>query len=70
MATKKQVKEPKAPRNYSGVLGMLQVFVIVSICYSTFVVYEGTQGYAPKVMLIPQALWAALLIVKKFTSTK
>ncbi len=72
MATKKkeQPKEKKAPRNYDSLVGMLQVFVLVSIAYSTYIVALGTQGYVPKVMLVPQALWAAILLIRRFTSTK
>ncbi len=56
--------------NKFNVVGVLQLFVLASICYSTYVVYLGTDGIAPKVMLIPQALWATLLAVQKFTKSK
>lgn len=51
-------------------VGVFQLFVLASIAYSTYVVYLGTDGTAPKVMLIPQALWATLLAVQKFTNNK
>lgn len=63
-------KTIKEPRSYDSVIGMLQIFVLVSIAYSTYIVALGTHGYAPKIMLIPQALWAAILLVRRFTSTK
>lgn len=47
-------------------VGLLQVFVLVSIVYSTYVVAMGTDGYIPKVMLVPQALYAGYLLVVKF----
>lgn len=65
-----KVKAVKTPRNYASVLGMLQVFVVVSIAYSTYIVALGTEGYTPKIMLIPQALYASILVIRKFISTK
>ena len=63
---KKEIKA-REPRDYSAILGLLQVFVLVSIAYSTYIVALGTEGYTPKVMLVPQALYAAILLLKKFT---
>lgn len=61
----------KSKRNIKGqTVGVLQLFVLASIAYSTYVVYLGTDGYAPKVMLIPQAIWATLLAIQKFTNSK
>lgn len=62
----KTTKTIKPPRNYASLIGMLQVFVLVSIGYSTYIVFLGTQGVAPKVMLVPQALWGSILVIKKF----
>ena len=62
------VSVPK--KNYNiktNTVGLLQLFVLASIAYSTYIVYLGTTGYAPKVMLIPQALWAGILAIQKFT---
>lgn len=63
----KKTKTEPVPRDFTGILGLIQIFVLVSISYSTYVVALGTQGYASRVMLIPQALFAAVLLVKKFT---
>jgi len=63
----KKIKEPKAPKDFSKFVGMLQLFVLVSISYSTYIVFLGTNGIAPKVMLVPQALYAGVLAVQKFT---
>lgn len=60
-------KEPKAPRDFNKLTGVLQLFVLISVSYSTYVVFLGTNGYAAKVMLIPQAIFAAYLAVTKFT---
>lgn len=65
--TNKKITEAK-PRDFSKLMGVLQLFVLVSICYTVFVVYTGTTGLAPKLMLIPQALFAAVLAVRKFTT--
>jgi hypothetical protein len=63
-----KVKAAKGPRNFDGILGLLQVFVVVSIAYSTYIVALGTEGYTPKIMLIPQALYASILVIRKFIS--
>lgn len=63
----RKTKEPKAPKDFSKVVGVLQLFVLVSVSYSTYVVFLGTNGYAAKVMLVPQAIYAAYLAVIKFT---
>lgn len=49
-----------------NVIGLLQVFVLVSIAYSTYVVVLGTDGLTPKVMVVPQTLYATVLLVNKF----
>lgn len=67
--SKEKTNTPKKSRNIKAdTIGILQLFVLASIAYSTYVVFLGTDGIAPKVMLIPQALWATLLAVQKFTS--
>ena len=70
MKQNKTNEAPKGKNKNFNVLGLLQLFVLASIAYSTYVVYLGTDGIAPKVMLIPQALWATLLAVQKFTKSK
>jgi hypothetical protein len=70
MANKNNGSKPAKPakkRISYNVVGLLQIFVVVSIAYSTYIVALGTEGYAPKVMLIPQTLYAALLFVNKFS---
>jgi isoprenylcysteine carboxyl methyltransferase (ICMT) family protein YpbQ len=61
-----RVKKNKTNKN-TELVGILLVFVFVSILYSTYVVYMGTQGWEPKVMLLPQAGAAAYLLFYKFT---
>jgi len=63
----KKIKEPKAPKDYKKFKGMIQLFVLVSVSYSTYIVFLGTSGITPKVMLIPQALYATFVAINKFT---
>lgn len=66
MKVDKQAKTKKQ-RNFTGVVGILLLFVVASIGYSTYVVYFGTEGVAPKLMLIPQAVFAVVELVKRFS---
>ena len=52
----------------TGIMGVATLFVVVSIAYSTFVVATGTDGLAPKLMLVPQALFASVVLVRKFSN--
>lgn len=65
-----EAKPSKATSKYDSMIGILQVFVVVSIAYSTYIVALGTEGYIPKAMLIPQALYAAILVICKFVNNK
>jgi hypothetical protein len=49
-----------------GIYGIMVLFVLTSITYSTYMVAVGTDGFIPKVMLIPQALFAGWIAVYKF----
>lgn len=46
-------------------IGML--LVVLSIAYSTYRILTGTDDIVAWVMLIPQALFAAYVLVKQFT---
>ncbi len=48
-------------------VGALLLFAIVSIAYSTDVVYFGTTGWKPKVALIPQVILGLWIAIVKFT---
>jgi hypothetical protein len=63
----KKTKEPKAPKDFSKVVGVLELFVVVSISYMTYVVVLGTDGYIPKALTLPAAVWVATQLVKRFT---
>lgn len=60
-------KEPKAPKDFSKLTGVLQLFVVVSVAYMSYVVILGTSGYGPRAMTAPAILWAATQLVKRFT---
>lgn len=45
--------------------GVLMLFVCVSVAYANYVVFMGTDGYIPKVMLIPSTLFVAAFLVHK-----
>jgi hypothetical protein len=66
----KKVKEPKAPltvhKALGGFGGIFMAFVVASVAYSTYVVFAGTTGLAPKLMLVPQAVFATLVVLYKF----
>lgn len=46
------------------------VFVLVSIAFSTYMVYFGSERTADKIMLAPQALFAAGLLIYVFSKFK
>ena len=46
-------------------LGLL--LIVLSIAYSTTVIMTATEDIIPKILVLPQALYASWVIVKKFT---
>jgi hypothetical protein len=64
MANKDKTKKP---RDFSGIVGLLLLFVVASIAYSTSVIVMGTTGPIPLIMVAPQALFALYTLVKRFT---
>lgn len=62
---------PKKPwyrnSNVSAIIGVGLVFTVVSIAYSSYIVWFGTTGAVPKVMLAPQMVLAAGFVIYKFT---
>lgn len=70
MAKQTKSQEPKAPKNkkdYTKLTGMLELFVVASIAFSSYVVIMGVQSLTPRLLLVPQILWAAYQLVKRFT---
>jgi hypothetical protein len=50
-----------------AILGIGLLFVVVSITYSTYVIYNGVSSSASRVMLIPQVVFAILTLAKAFS---
>lgn len=65
---KAEVKTPeKSKKNYkNGIMGIMQLFAVASIAYSTIVIAIGTEGYIPLVMVAPQAILAVVIAINKF----
>lgn len=65
---KSEVKTPeKSKKNYkNSIMGIMQLFAVASIAYSTIVIAIGTEGYIPLVMVAPQAILAVVIAINKF----
>lgn len=63
--TKLQIAEARAQRN-RGIIGIGQLFVVVSITYSTAVILMGVDSVESKVALLPQASFALAILFKAF----
>ena len=50
-----------------GIMGILTLFVIVSIAYSSWVIVQGTDDPIHRIMLVPMVLWAVVKLIKQFT---
>ena len=66
--TKKTTKKNrKSARGFGfGILGMLLLLVVMSIAYSSYIVWFGTTGATPKILLAPQLLFAAAVLITVF----
>lgn len=67
--TKKSEKDSnkKSKKNYkNGIIGILQLFAVASIAYSTIVIGIGTEGVVPLIMVTPQAILAVVIAINKF----
>ena len=64
---KKKDKSTKEPRNYNAILGVLRLFVVASIAYTSTVIIMGTDGIVPIALTVPQILWAAIILIKQFS---
>lgn len=50
-----------------GILGIGLLLVVVSIIYSTYVIFNGVHSTASRVMLVPQVVFAVLTLFKAFS---
>jgi hypothetical protein len=57
------VKSTKRARNniWSGIMGIGMGLVIVSIIYSSTVIFLGTDGIVPLIMIAPQVAFVAVV---------
>ena len=51
-----------------AILGIGLLLVVVSILYSTFVIFVGVGTVESKIALIPQALFALIILIKAFSN--
>lgn len=63
----KEVVKANKPSKLNGIMGVLQLFVVVSIAYSSYIVIAGTDGLVPKLLVAPQIMWVMIVLVTKFT---
>lgn len=67
MANKDKPAKVKKNINFKAkTIGIVELFTVASIGFSTYVVYFGTTGVTPKLLLVPQAVWAVVVLTKKF----
>lgn len=64
--TKDEKKLAKQQRN-RGIMGIGLLLVVVSIAYSTSVIFIGVDSPASKLVLLPQALFALVTLFKAFS---
>jgi hypothetical protein len=60
-------KSQQKPKDYNAILGLLRLFVVASIAYTSTVIVMGTDGVTPLVLTAPQVIWAIAILVKQFS---
>jgi len=63
---KTQKRKNHKKKNYN-VLGLLELFVALSVSYLIVMVVLGTDTLEPKIMAVPATLWVGYILIKKFT---
>jgi len=64
--TKAEREIAKIERNHA-ILGIGQLLVVVSIAYSTSVIFIGVDSLESKIILIPQVVFALFTLLKAFS---
>lgn len=64
--TKLERENAKKERN-RAIMGIGQLLVVVSIAYSTAVIFIGVDSMASKIALIPQVVFASYILLKAFS---
>ena len=69
MNKKLKAEQPKNKQNNSkaSIIGVLSLFTVASIGYSSTVILIGVDGLVPKALIAPQMIYATIVLVKKFT---
>ncbi len=64
--SKKVKKEKKYTKEWlkSAIMSFGLVLLMISMTYSSVVIWQGTKGKAPLIMVAPQALFVAALLLK------
>lgn len=65
-ATKVQKKLARE-QQLRGILGIGALFVVVSIAYSSYVIFSGVDSSVSRIMLIPQVIFAIYTLIKAFS---
>jgi hypothetical protein len=50
-----------------GIIGIMTLFVVVSIAYSAWVIIQGTDDPVHRIMIVPMVVWAAVTLIKQFS---
>ena len=64
--TKLERENARKERN-RAIMGIGQLLVVVSIAYSTAVIFIGVDSMASKIALIPQVVFASYILLKAFS---
>ena len=51
---------------WHGIMGIMTLFVIISIAYSSSVIIQGTDDMVHRIMIVPMVAWASVQLVKQF----
>lgn len=46
--------------------GLLNLLVVVSAVYSSVIIWMGTEGIVPLVMVAPLVVWSATTLIRQF----
>ena len=58
----------RKPKNISDkIVGISLLLVVLSIAYTTKVIFMGTDGIEAKILTTPQIIFAVVLALKQFT---
>lgn len=62
----KQTKNKSLKSFTHGIMGIMTLFVVVSIAYSSWVIVQGTEDQIHRIMIMPMVIWAVATLVKQF----